>query len=493
MLNKDLLLALQTRSKRMIRELEKFTGNCDSVSPVDGWTFFMETVKLARELPPTHDKYSHIVKAVNGAWLAVANQSDAAADKFYGYVTECLEQTNWLHEDEAQAGYQLLYAFHDTHMRYSSINDHVRHGLRQHSPRILALIRHLLPYSKQILFRMPVKPDRGVGADAIDMLLDVHFYHTGLAQGEDLRAEAADLLPALIRADPHIGNNLALCLLRSHPERADICGQLIELYIEVGESACEFGMFYNMMLELVDNDGSSFVYADLDKITKRLAVSSAKWTSEQMEFFTRFAFFYRLKSDEDRRLLLAKSAKVRRLARMIVDSKHAGTHIDALRSLYNELGAEKPAAPKAPKAPKVPKVRQFKDLNLKLLVIDDLMYGQEILLPRFDLEEFVKQYTAREIMIEQDGYDVIPEALQYFEALVIPPELLARVEELNFDGGAEIYSQIFPHWDGECDTFDVGSIKDIGLLPNLKRMSDMPDAFIERHAAALRKRGIETD
>jgi len=119
------------------------------------------------------------------------------------------------------------------------------------------------------------------------------------------------------------------------------------------------------------------------------------------------------------------------------------------------------------------------------------MYEQETLTPRFDLDEFVRAYTGREIMVRKEGYELIPEALAYFEALVIPPHLLAQVEELPFDAGAEVYSQVFPYWDGECDTFDVGAINDIGLLPNLKRMSGMPDQFIEQHGATLRQRGIE--
>ncbi len=121
------------------------------------------------------------------------------------------------------------------------------------------------------------------------------------------------------------------------------------------------------------------------------------------------------------------------------------------------------------------------------------MYEQEVLLPRFEVEAFVKEYTGREIMVKKEGYDVIPEVLGYFEALVIPPALLARVEELSFDASAEIYFQVFPYWDGESDTFDIGSIADLDLLPNLKRMSCMPDEFVERYATALRQRAIELD
>lgn len=487
MLSKDLLYALQTRNKQLIRELESFTDNIESVSAQDGWDLVMETVKLVRELAPTHDKYRHVIKAVNAAWLAFADQSDAAAGKLYRYVTESLEQTDWMHEEAAQTGYQILHAFHANHLRFPSVNAHLRFGLRQESPRILALVLGLLPFSTRNLFKFPIKPDRGVGADAIGMLLDLYFYHSGLGMDDDLRAEAAGMLPLLVRADPHIGDGLALRLLRSHPERADIVSQLVELYLDIGESASEFGMFYDIMLQLVDNDGDSFVYEDLDKITERLAVSSAKWTSNQLDTFTEYAFFYRLNKDEDRRLLLSKSAKARRLARMIIDSEHAGPHIDALRSLSRRLGSEKPVAAQRASP------RQFDDLNFKLLVVQELMYEQELLLPRFDLEAFIKNHTGREIMVRKEGHDVIPEALGYFETLVIAPELLAQVEELSFDASAEIYAQVFPYWDGEGDTFDIASVKDIGLLPNLRRMSGMPDRFVGQHATALRLSGIETD
>jgi len=485
MLGKDLLYALQTRSKKLIHELEKFTDELERASIDDAWGFVLETMTLVRELAPTHQKYSHVMKAINRAWMAFADRSDAAADALYSYVTDSLEQTNWLQEDEAQAAYQLLYPFHANHQPSLSASPHLRQGLRRQSPRILALVMKLLPWSTRTLFKLPVKPDRGVGAEAIGMLLDVYFYHLDPGEDDDLRADAANLLPELVRADPQIGDNLTLVLLRSHPERADIVGQLIERYLDVSEPEREFGMFYDVMLDILDNDGNSFIYDDLDKITARLSVSCASWTSDQMESFAQYAFFYRLKTEEDRRLLLSKSAKARRLARMIVDSGHSGTHIDALRLLGGLPGDKKPAAPKRATRP------LFKDLNVKLLVVQALMYEQETLTPRFDLDEFVRAYTGREIMVKKEGYELIPEALAYFEALVIPPRLLAQVEELSFDPSAEIYSQVFPYWDGECDTFDVASVTDIGLLPNLKRMSGMPDQFIEQHGEALRQRGIE--
>lgn len=485
MLNKDLLYALQTRSKKLIRELDGFTNNIQSTSDEDGWTLVVETMKLVLELGPTHDKYSHVIKAVNRAWLAFADRSDANAEALYRYAIGSLEQTDWTHEGEAQAAYQLLYAFHANHLRFPGANAHLRHGLRQHSPRILALIRNMVPYSTHTLFGTPVKPYNGTGADAIGMLLNVYFYHAGLCEDDDLRAEAAQMLPLLVRANPQTGNGLTFSLLRNHPERADIICQLIELYLGVSGRECWGGMFLNIMLELVDNNGGSFVYDDLDKITANLATSYGRWTSIQLDTFAHYAFFYRLDNEEKRRLLLSKSAKARRLARMVIDSGHSGTYIEALRLLYNLAGEGTPVAPRLSGA------RQFKDLNFKLLVIQELMYIQEKLLPRFDVNEFIGQYTGRDIMIKKDGYDVIPEVLNYFEMLVIPPQLLAQVEELSFDGSNEIYHQVFPYWDGECDTFGVASVADIGLLPSLKRISCMSDRFVELHATTLRQNAIE--
>ena len=69
----------------------------------------------------------------------------------------------------------------------------------------------------------------------------------------------------------------------------------------------------------------------------------------------------------------------------------------------------------------------FKDFGLKLLVIEELMYRQKVLQPRFDIHEFAREYETREISVESDGYAVIPEAERYFHNLGISDELLSRV------------------------------------------------------------------
>lgn len=115
----------------------------------------------------------------------------------------------------------------------------------------------------------------------------------------------------------------------------------------------------------------------------------------------------------------------------------------------------------------------FTDLGFKLMVIQCLMYEKELLLPKFDVYDFVANYTERKIDIEKEGYDMIPEVKNYFEQLEIPIILLDEIEELNADGGDDIYAQISPFWGGEDDYYEVHSAKDAKQLPNLKKIDSL--------------------
>lgn len=135
---------------------------------------------------------------------------------------------------------------------------------------------------------------------------------------------------------------------------------------------------------------------------------------------------------------------------------------------------------------------EFQDFYFKLAVIQRLMYEQDILTPRFDVYEFVKGYAARDINVEEEGYDVIPEVRDYFERLEIPADTLPLVQEINQDGGDDIYMQLCPFWDGEDDVFNIQSAEDAALLPNLKSVTlfyDEDDRILE----AFRQRGIAAE
>ncbi|MEN9867108.1 MAG: hypothetical protein RL748_2698 [Pseudomonadota bacterium] len=423
---------------------------------------------------------------MNALWLEFCAQSEAAALQLYEAVISILEATDWNQPAQAQASYQLLKVFHSKNYRASTT--HLESALRQFSPRVLALVEKLAPCSRQIIIAGATKLQTVTVINVLEMLLAIYYYHIGGLDHDDLQAAAADWLLPLVRENPDFGDSLTLRLLEAHPQRARIISELLDFYLGLDPDASNYGMYLHIRSDLLENDGSSFIYADLDKITDHLTVFAQRWTEPQYETFVSDCFFYHPDADEERRRLLKKSAKARRLAHMLVAGDRHGPHIDALRALCHNA-----AAPAMTMILPTEGKQQFKDLNFKLLVIEELMYTRKTLLPCFDLHEFAKQYCEREILIEKEGYAVLPEALAYFEGLLIPDALLAQVETLGFDGGNEVYRQIFRYWDGECDSFEVGGIEDVALLPNLKEISGMSEAFVARFAGELAKKGIEVE
>jgi hypothetical protein len=109
----------------------------------------------------------------------------------------------------------------------------------------------------------------------------------------------------------------------------------------------------------------------------------------------------------------------------------------------------------------------FQDFNFKLAVINELMYNQGTLKPKFNVYSFAEAHDIN-LSDMRFEYEMIPEVRAYFEALVIPDELLFTVERLSQDGGDDIYMQICVCWDGEDDLFNIVSTADCALVPNLK-------------------------
>lgn len=142
----------------------------------------------------------------------------------------------------------------------------------------------------------------------------------------------------------------------------------------------------------------------------------------------------------------------------------------------------------------------FKDLNFKLFVIEELMYRQELIQPKFSLKKLANEHVKRQISIEDDGYTVIPEALKYFKNLNISLDLLSKVETLIIDngllGGTKIYNEIWPFFDPGCgdELLPVKSkvIEDLKLLPNLKKVVGFEGLMpIKKVIKAFEEKNIE--
>ena len=139
-------------------------------------------------------------------------------------------------------------------------------------------------------------------------------------------------------------------------------------------------------------------------------------------------------------------------------------------------------------------VLKFDTFNFKLAVIEVLMYEKELLTPKLDVYEFVKQYKLRKIDIDNEGYEPIPEVRKWLEELPIPAQLADNITEIEMDGGSEIYTQLCPFWDGEDEVFNLNTITESELrqFPNLKHitlMSSKPEQVLP----VLERCGIKAD
>lgn len=134
-----------------------------------------------------------------------------------------------------------------------------------------------------------------------------------------------------------------------------------------------------------------------------------------------------------------------------------------------------------------------KDFAFRMSILENLMNGGS--LPPFDVYEFAKTFGGRELNLEQERYDLIPEVGDYLLSIPITPELRAKVTELSLDlglAGATLPTHVVPEWDGEDELFTVMDVsaEDFEHFPNLERVTET-DNLEEDVASALEERGIE--
>ncbi|MEO1139641.1 MAG: hypothetical protein AAFW87_09305 [Pseudomonadota bacterium] len=108
----------------------------------------------------------------------------------------------------------------------------------------------------------------------------------------------------------------------------------------------------------------------------------------------------------------------------------------------------------------------FTDQNFKLAVLDALMANGTLDLG--DEAAFQAKLTNRRYDYERDGYALNQAFLSYLHLYPLTQTHLAAVEQLYFDGGLDIYAWIYPFWGGDTEDFDIHSMDDIALLPNLR-------------------------
>ncbi len=257
----------------------------------------------------------------------------------------------------------------------------------------------------------------------------------------------------------------------SKDEMAKIWADLVNNYITAfHDENTSRGYFNSLALDSMRDDDFSIYRKLLPKGIKILEPMTKNWTDIQYNDFVEYFVYYALSEEEDRIKFIAKSKERKALIDMILNSNRNLEKTEDLKSLLIKVEEAKKPKPK-----KVIKEKGvvFEDVNFKRCVIEELMYAGGWIKPAFDIYEFAKNHLEREINIEDEGYDFIPEAQQFFEELPLTADLLAKVEEISFQlGGSSIAHNLIPFWDGEDDVFDVNYFEDFKHLPNLKTVYD---------------------
>lgn len=160
-------------------------------------------------------------------------------------------------------------------------------------------------------------------------------------------------------------------------------------------------------------------------------------------------------------------------------TKKTTTKAAAKKTTATKATAKKPAAVKVTAPPKRPapappkpvtkakpatpqKGIAFKSPGFRLTVLNEL----------FDLGYFADELeAARENAHEVEDYEIDPRVQKFLDGIALTEQHLAQIVKISPDGGDEVYAALVPEWDGEDDRFDVDSLEDVRLLPNLARVS----------------------
>lgn len=155
-----------------------------------------------------------------------------------------------------------------------------------------------------------------------------------------------------------------------------------------------------------------------------------------------------------------------------------------------------PAVRRASGAWKVPTatgpVLSLGSLPFKLAIMQELMFEQEVLEPRFDVHAFAADQGKRSFDPDSFDGETIPAVRTWFRKFPVPADAADQVVDLTLDGGNDIYLQLAPLWSGEDDRFLIRSIssEELAQFPNLKHVDDIGGFLSVRARKTLADCGI---
>ena len=130
----------------------------------------------------------------------------------------------------------------------------------------------------------------------------------------------------------------------------------------------------------------------------------------------------------------------------------------------------------------------FKDINLKLAVLSELIDNGHIDIG--EPQDLYDHVLGRHFDLEAEGYEPVAEARDFLARFPLSQDILDKVTSIEFDGSSTSYRYINYFWDGEDDEFTIQSLDGIEALRNLKSIRIISMVGDKIDLAPLKQRGI---
>ncbi|WP_172251014.1 DUF6892 domain-containing protein [Saccharibacillus deserti] len=462
-------------SRLMLNRLQGFTFEPEGRALIQASLDWVDDFGLEEETQIRVDE------RINEAWSAFVLLTAEERTWFYDTVLDILEKEPFIEANAARKTAKLTELFA---LRKASLESSyaLRGELRLNHGRVLLLLGRWVEKGTDADLLDPIFQGLSRAAAALS---EIYFNHPHYMDDDDLRAEAAELLPRLVRTFYPACNATHVYMLGYHHDYASEFVGLIDFYLKLDQPKEEKGKAYFSLATSFIGEGAPILERGIGSVLDTLELRMREWTDRQFdEFIDTFVYYPLLRQpllqiarSPDRRLILDLVAKQNRQTertRKAADTLREANGIIEQIAAYTMPSGEGGVS--------------FRDFNFKLAVIEELMYKQHVLRPRFDIGVFVQEYALREISIAEEGDRPIPEIREYFERLVLTEEDLAHVTKLVVGSGQQVQYQIIPFHSGEEGYFDVYSLEDLCHLPNLRVLQGI--GLLKADPAPAHERGI---
>jgi len=468
--DRDLNFAIKSGSKKTLGIISKLTQNVNAYDNEAKHLFLQQLFSVAANINLTDKKSGQLIAAIGTYFLKVAKSPESATFLFNQWSARllCLDYSE---KEECQAAYQWLLLLNQSDGSAPSPRELVK--VFDESQPILGEIYEKISTVFGAESLLADKSGLQPGSKLVETFLTTYFYHLDSCHSDYERWTLH-----CVQRNICFGNGRILSVLQRSTEHPQVAAQLIDLYITSQVDDHDGGMAWSLFLDLFDID--QYPAKQLNSIVDYLEPGVIQWSDEQNEHAINCLFALERDGSGSVKKLLTRSKGAAKLAKLLASNGSGGAAKQLSGLLTQDLNSEY----KLPTGGEA----QFDDLNLKLIVIDELMYINKSLSPEFNLRDFAKAYDGREISVS--GYESIAEALDYMRGLVIPEELLSSITHLSYDASREIYGQLVPFWDGEDDRFEVSSLRDLDKLKNLQSIEGFSEPLVESFSSIIDSKNI---